>query len=399
MSRVSVVDSWCDEAGEVWKLFEDGAVWRSSREVPLLGPVHRRHAELAVAVGRMEIERADLARRLALAEQRLEDSEKREGRLQERLAIDRVALRELGEMWRGRYEAEKKARRELGQEALRQRQEALSGLARNSSLELVVGTLPAGEDPETRYGLTELGQRALAEKLVRGPAWVLLLSPDPEHTDVLSIEVKAGSRQEEIRRAAGWSTATEVQRGGNLLGLLEALVEVAKAEDAELGEVLHHVETLYLASIHGMILPPLAELVQDLRSWEATAAGDALPSPPRPPLLCGAVGPWATPCMAPAGHRTPDVHGDSEWHRTDDGRSWSGEWAYLRAKRTDGTFPGFTPPPGASWADFSMADGERLQRDAWTCQRCMTATLSRPRYARAPNGGFLCEECCRELPA
>src|SRR3954471_19909481 len=116
----------------------------------------------------------DLTRRLTIAEQRTHWAE-----MKCQTAFNTA------EMWRRRARAANPARERL----------------------LPLAYLPAGEEPGARWGLTELGQQAVDIGRVKGPEWTLLLSPDPR--EVLSIEVRRGSRQEEIYRSAGYVTAEE----------------------------------------------------------------------------------------------------------------------------------------------------------------------------------------------
>lgn len=200
---------------------------------------HRQLSEQAEAESsRLRAENDELARSILELQRKLTIAEKRtkhaEGNLQNAY--------NLAEMWRGRYESQ------------RNRQ----------TVTLPLAYFPAGEDPAARWGLTELGERALRDGAVEGPEWVLLVSPDPR--EVLSIEVRAGSRQETIYRAAGWRDATEAEAGGHFLGLLEAFVEVAKTHDEELGQALHHLETLDILGLAGMGADALQRLVGEVKA-------------------------------------------------------------------------------------------------------------------------------------
>lgn len=139
---------------------------------------------------------------------------------------------------------------------------------------LPLAYFPAGEDPEARWGLTGLGQRALTDGWARGPEWTLLVSPDPR--EILSIEVRAGSRQEEIYRMAGYVTAAEPEiHGGHFLGLLEAFTEIAAAEDEALGRALRALEGLYVFFQHYKAAELLCSLRNDIEASLADA-GEAI---------------------------------------------------------------------------------------------------------------------------
>jgi hypothetical protein len=131
--------------------------------------------------------------------------------------------------------------------------------AEDITAQLSVTHFPAGEEPEARWDITELGRRALASGVAEGPTWTLLLSPDPR--EVLSIEVRAGSREEEIYRLAGYVTADDPDtKGGHFLGLLEAVVEAAQAEDADLGRAMGALERLFLVGLQEHAAKALARL-------------------------------------------------------------------------------------------------------------------------------------------
>lgn len=248
------VDNWQDEESGNWMSLsragetllyhgmpEDGGHrWQqeAGEEVP------RRHArlvrELGVAnhAGHLGRENDELARGILELQRKLTIAEKRTAYAEDRLqsAIN------LGEMWWGRYE---KKKAEVGYYA----DVAMAAAAREAYLMLPLAYFPAGEVPDARWGLTDLGQRVLSEGWARGPEWTLLVSPDPR--EVLSIEVRAGSRQEEIYRAAGYVTADEPAiHGVHFLGLLEAFGEVAAAEDEALGRAMRALEGLYIFFQH-----------------------------------------------------------------------------------------------------------------------------------------------------
>lgn len=165
----------------------------------------------------------------------------------------------LAEMWRQRYER------------------ALAATAEEALLPLAY--FPAGEDPAARWGLTDLGSRMLSEGRAKGPAWTLLVSPDPR--EVLSIEVRAGSRQETLYRTAGYVSADDATAGGSFLGLLEAFVEVAKAHDEELGRAMGYLESLHLFGQDETAAEALFEALHGLRlEWKEGEAQGVVPASP-----------------------------------------------------------------------------------------------------------------------
>jgi hypothetical protein len=184
----------------------------------------------------------DLTRRLTIAEQRTKHAEE----LAERAMADAGRWRRSGlegedaELWRLSYmtlpaEFQKLTRRV---------QQELGEKAAGGHL-LPLAYFPAGEEPGARWGLTDLGQQAVDSGRVKGPEWTLLVSPEPR--EILSIEVRSGSRQETIYRAAGYVSAEDPNiQGGHFLGLLEAFAQVAAAEDEVMGRAMKALESLYL---------------------------------------------------------------------------------------------------------------------------------------------------------
>lgn len=218
----------------------------------------------------------ELQRKLTMAEKRERFASERWGALIEETAVAHATRQRaegalqtahnLAEMWRQRYERADKARFEAEVELSAER-------AERQELHLPLAYLPAGEAPEARWGLTELGERALRAGAVTGPEWVLLVNPDP--WEVFSIEVRAGSRQETIYRTAGYVSADVATAAGYFLGLLDAFVEIAKAEDEELGRALHHLETLHLCGLESIAAEALARLTQKVNA----GIGNADPDP------------------------------------------------------------------------------------------------------------------------
>lgn len=172
----------------------------------------------------------DLTRRLTVAEQRTKHAEE----LAERSMKDAGLWRRgavASERWRLKY-----TMAEGAMDAL-------------SEFFLPLAYFPAGEEPGARWGLTDLGQAAVNAGRAKGPEWTLLLSPDPR--EVLSIEVRTGSRQETTYRMAGYVTAEEPDfQGGHFLGLLEAFTEVVMAQDEVMGRAMAALEKLFLYGVH-----------------------------------------------------------------------------------------------------------------------------------------------------
>lgn len=323
----------------------------------------------------------DLTRRLTIAEQRTKHAEE----LAERSMANASLWRRAGlerERWRAAYFA---LSAEHGK--------ALGDGGAEEGHVLPLAYFLAGEEPGARWGLTELGQQAVDEGRAKGPEWTLLLSPDPR--EVLSIEVRRGSRQETTYRMAGYVTAEEPDfQGGHFLGLLEAFGEVARAQDEAMGRAMAALEKLFLYGCQEKAAQWLertqARVASLLNAMEERPAREDLDAVDREhQAIEEAFGKWIKPrdCNA-----SPDpVAVKRAWENRPGAPPYDLAAVCARCSRTYGDH---ILPLGPECDGF-MAEAPKTAGLLFLCVACME---KKPLGERAPSTMPLCQDCWRKDP-